>query len=103
MIPIIIFESNIQPKDFDQKYLSIINCHSTYKIVKFIGHYMKHVIDMFILSLYTSRLLQPLDINVCVSFKYISIKETDTMFEFSFNYILQMDQIPYSFISNIKL
>ena len=59
--------------------------------VNFIAHYMKHAIDLLILPLYTSHLLQPLDVGVFILFKRALAEEIDAVFKYNSEYISQVD------------
>ena len=53
--------------------------YGSYITANVIAHYMKHAIDLLILLLYTSHILQPLDISVFALLKRTLAKETDTV------------------------
>ena len=60
-------------------------------ITNFIAFYMEYLIDLFILPLHTSHLLQPLDVGVFIPLKHTLVKKTDIIFKFNCSRILYAD------------
>ena len=61
--------------------------HNNFMIVNLIVYCMKHVIDLFILFLHTSYLLQPFNVGVFVPLKCALIEKTNAVFRYDFGHI----------------
>ena len=62
-------------------------------IINFIAYCMKHAINLFILFLHTSHLLQSFDVSIFAPFKHVLTEEIDKFFRFDFGWISQVDWV----------
>ena len=70
-----------------------MNSHNSHMTANFIAYCMKHAIDLFILFLHTSHLLQPLNVNMFVPLKHTLTEETNAIFRHDSGCISQVDWI----------
>ena len=70
-----------------QQRLFIMDGYNSYITANFIVFCMEHLIDLFILFLHISHLLQLLDVDMFLLLKYTLVDEIDTIIKFNFNYI----------------
>ena len=67
--------------------------HSSHMTVNFIVFYMEHLIDLFILFLHTSHLLQLLDIDVFSLLKCALVDEIDIVARLDSSHISRADWV----------
>ena len=68
-----------------------MNDHSSHMTINFITFCMEYLIDLLILSLYTSHLFQLLDVGVFAPLKRVLIKKIDIISRFDYNRISHAD------------
>ena len=72
-----------------QQYLFIMDGYNNHMIVNFIAFCMGYLINLFILFLHTSHLLQLLNVGVFALLKCAFIKEIDAVFQLNSGHILR--------------
>ena len=74
-----------------QRRLLIMNNHNNHITANFIAFYMEHLIDLLILPLHTSHLLQLLDVSMFSPLKRTLVDKIDTVARLDSNHISRAD------------
>ncbi|KYG40317.1 hypothetical protein M433DRAFT_160601, partial [Acidomyces richmondensis BFW] len=72
-----VFEPSTKPADLAHRRLLIIDGHSSHITANVIAHCIEYAIDLLILPLHMSHMLQPLDVSVFSPLKRALASETD--------------------------